>query len=130
MQEGKGRKEMKERKESAGVLKLVLPRSSSPTNDDVEPSLHDDERRLESVTLLDALPCLVDVLLVEAVVLDGSTNVVLLNEGEGVVKAVAGEEGSALNAKSLDDDLTCEGWEKSEEGGEGRRREGMNRWGG
>jgi hypothetical protein len=63
-------------------------------------------------------------------VLDGSTNVVLLNEGEGVVKAVAGEEGSALNAKSLDDDLTCEGWEKSEEGGEGRRREGMNRWGG
>jgi hypothetical protein len=46
-----------------------------------------------------------------------------------VVEAVAGEEGSALNAKSFDDDLTCEGgeWLEREAREEG---EGTNRWGG
>jgi hypothetical protein len=53
------------------------------------------------VPLLERLPSLVDLVLVEAVLLDGGADLVLLDKVESVREALVGDDGRALNAESF-----------------------------
>jgi hypothetical protein len=74
------------------------------------------------VPLLERLPSLVDLVLVEAVLLDRGADLVLLHEVEGVREALVGDDGGGLERGELSVQ-SKEGGKVSEEKGREKKEE-------